>query len=232
MSTDMPMVYVVDDELEARESVGWVLRSRSILWEGFASAEAFESAIDNHPVQFGGSTAWPRSPCCLLLDVGMPGTSGLILFERLLERRLTERMPVIFLTGHGDVPMAVSTLKRGAFDFVEKPASAPVLLAKIDLAIAASKDVLRRSKDVASVRDRISCLTRREREVTYHAIQGLTNNEIADQLSINVRTVETHRAAAFTKLGVRSALDLMNQLRAAAEDPLSLVSGSDKTAEA
>ena len=231
MSIELPMVYVIDDELEARESVGWMLRSRSILWDGFASAEAFEAAIDSHPIQFGGSSAWPSAPSCLLLDVGMPGTSGLVLFERLLDRGLEQRAPIIFLTGHGDVPMAVAALKRGAFDFLEKPTSAPSLVAKIEAAHAASALALRRAKGVGSILERINAMTPREREVTFHAVKGLTNNEIATTLGINVRTVETHRAAAFSKVQARSALDLMNQLRAISEDPLSLLSGGDKVSD-
>jgi two-component system response regulator DctR len=119
----LPTVYLVDDEDVVRDALAWLLRSRRLLSEGFASAEAFEAMIDGRLATRdpGGFSSWPGSPSCLLLDVRMPGTSGLVLFERLIERKLLSVMPVIFLTGHGDVPTAVAAVKRGAFDFVEKP---------------------------------------------------------------------------------------------------------------
>jgi len=159
----------------------------------------------------------------------MPGMSGLQLFEHLLERGLIDKVPVIFLTGHGDVPMAVSALKRGAFDFVEKPASPPQLLSRIDAALASSASVLKRVREAASVRERLQELTRREREVTYHVVSGRQNNEIAEILCINVRTVENHRAAAFSKLAVRSAIDLVHQLRGAGAEPTVLLESDDRS---
>ena len=110
----LPMVYLVDDEDIVRDAVAWLLRSRRLLSQGHASAEAFEAALAG----VSGS-AWPTAPACLLLDLRMHGMSGLALFERLADRGLTEALPVIFLTGHGDVPTAVAAVKRGAFDFVE-----------------------------------------------------------------------------------------------------------------
>ncbi|MBL0729586.1 response regulator transcription factor [Piscinibacter sp. HJYY11] len=223
MSSPVPTVYVVDDEVEARESMGWVLRSRRILWEGYASADAFEAAIDAYPLQMGGAEAWPGCASCVLLDVGMPGTSGLVLFERLRNRGMIERMPVIFLTGHGDVAMAVAALQRGAFDFIEKPAAAAQLVSRIDAALASSREHLRKVKEQALLRQSISVLTRREREVAYQAVLGQTNGEIAESLRINIRTVETHRAAAFAKLGARSPLELLHRLRQANTDPVVLI---------
>ncbi|MCK6433578.1 MAG: response regulator, partial [Aquabacterium sp.] len=115
----LPVVYLVDDEPVVRDALAWLLRSRRLLSEGHASADAFEAWLATQDLAGG----WPTAPACLLLDVRMPGTSGLVLFDRLIERGLAERLPVIFLTGHGDVPTAVSAVKRGAFDFVEKPFS-------------------------------------------------------------------------------------------------------------
>lgn len=119
----LPMVYLVDDEDVVRDALAWLLRSRRLLSEGFASAEAFETMLDARlgATPATAAPAWPVAPSCLLLDVRMPGTSGLALFDRLIERRLLQFMPVIFLTGHGDVPTAVAAVKRGAYDFVEKP---------------------------------------------------------------------------------------------------------------
>ena len=104
----LPTVYLVDDEDVVRDALAWLLRSRRLLSEGFPSAETFEAMLD------GRQSGWPTAPSCLLLDVRMPGTSGLVLFERLIERKLLEALPVIFLTGHGDVPTAVAAVKRGA----------------------------------------------------------------------------------------------------------------------
>jgi FixJ family two-component response regulator len=113
----IPMVYLVDDEPVVRDALAWLLRSRRLLSEGFGNAEDFEAWLDKRDLARG----WPDAPSCLLLDVRMPGTSGLVLFERLVARGLTAALPVIFLMGHGDVPTAVATVKRGAFDFVESP---------------------------------------------------------------------------------------------------------------
>ena len=126
----LPMVYLVDDEDVVRDAVAWLLRSRRLLSLGHKSAEAFEAALDAAPSAMRGS--WPMSPSCLLLDLRMHGMSGLALFERLVERGLTGAMPVIFLTGHGDVPTAVAAVKRGAFDFVEKPFSNNALVDRIE----------------------------------------------------------------------------------------------------
>src|SRR5687768_15107270 len=113
----LPMIYLVDDEDVVRDALAWLLRSRRLLSEGFASGEAFEAMLEGQPG--AARKSWPSAPSCLLLDMRMPGMSGLTLFERLIERGLTDALPVIFLTGHGDVPTAVAAVKRGAFDFVE-----------------------------------------------------------------------------------------------------------------
>ena len=112
----LPLVYIVDDEDVVRDALAWLLRSRRLLSEGFTSAEAFEAAVFQHGD--ARQPEWPQAPGCLLLDVRMPGLSGLALFDRLVERGCLPVLPVIFLTGHGDVPTAVAAVKRGAFDFV------------------------------------------------------------------------------------------------------------------
>ena len=117
----IPVVYLVDDEDVVRDALAWLLRSRRLLSLGFGSGEAFEAWLAERTAPPHG--AWPDAPACLLLDVRMPGMSGLVLFDRLAERGLLEALPIIFLTGHGDVPTAVAAVKRGAFDFVEKPFS-------------------------------------------------------------------------------------------------------------
>lgn len=215
----LPMVYLVDDETVVRDALAWLLRSRRLLSEGFASAEAFEAMLDAHPAASqpdGGQGAWPTAPSCLLLDVRMPGTSGLVLFDRLIERELTRLMPVIFLTGHGDVPTAVTSVKRGAFDFVEKPFSDNALVDRVERALECSADAIVHQRTRQGVHRRLGELTDREREVMYCVIDGRPNKLIADALHISVRTVEVHRARVFEKMDVKSAVELANLLRDAA----------------
>lgn len=206
-SLGLPVVYLVDDEAVVRDALAWLLRSRRLLSEGFASAEAFET----HLAQ--ARSPWPDAPSCLVLDMRMPGTSGLVLFERLVERGLTARLPVIFLTGHGDVPTAVAAVKQGAFDFVEKPFSNNALVDRVEQALELSAAALLRRRDVESVARALQELTEREHEVMRLVIEGRPNKAIADQLAISVRTVEVHRARVFDKMQVRSAVELANLLR-------------------
>jgi two-component system, LuxR family, response regulator DctR len=200
-------VYLVDDEDVVRDALAWLLRSRRLLSEGFPSAEAFEAMLDGRP------PGWPTSPSCLLLDVRMPGTSGLVLFERLIERALLDSMPVIFLTGHGDVPTAVAAVKRGAFDFVEKPFADNALVDRIEQALMRSSEAILKRRDAESVARRLADLTDRERDVMRLVVEGRPNKLIADELDISVRTVEVHRARVFEKMDVRSAVELANALR-------------------
>ena len=203
----IPVVYLVDDEDVVRDALAWLLRSRRRLSEGFASAEAFDAYLAAQPQPF------PTAPACLVLDVRMPGTSGLVLFERLIERELLSVLPVIFLTGHGDVPTAVSAVKRGAFDFVEKPFSNNALVDRVELALQASATTLAARRQVGRVQRLQAELTERERDVMQLIIEGRPNKLIADALAISVRTVEVHRARVFDKMGVKSAVELANLLR-------------------
>jgi two-component system, LuxR family, response regulator DctR len=208
----LPMVYLVDDEEVVRDALAWLLRSRRLLSEGFGSAEAFEAMLDALPA--ARRDDWPNAPSCLLLDVRMPGTSGLSLFERLAERGLTEALPVIFLTGHGDVPTAVSAVKRGAFDFVEKPFSDNALVDRIEQALGLSEASIMQRRERQSRAQSLSGLTERERDVMRLVIEGRPNKLIADALNISVRTVEVHRSRVFEKMNVKSAVELANALRA------------------
>lgn len=206
----IPLVLIVDDEDVLRDALAWLLRSRRLLSEGFASAEALEAWLAAR------ATPWPQgqdAPACLLLDVRMPATSGLVLFERLVERGLVETVPVIFLTGHGDVPTAVAAVKRGAFDFVEKPFSNNALVDRVEQALAASAAALRRRHGQHAQERALAELTEREREVMRLVVEGRPNKIIADDLGISVRTVEVHRARVFEKMKVRSAVELANLLR-------------------
>jgi two-component system response regulator DctR len=203
----IPVVYVVDDEDVVRDSFAWLLRSRRLLSEAFSSAEAFEAFVGGQP------PGWPTSPACLLLDVRMPGMSGLALFAHLGERGLLSALPVIFLTGHGDVPTAVTAVKAGAFDFVEKPFSNNALVDRIEQALQASGDELQRRRALQAVERTRAGLTEREAEVMRLVVAGRPNKLIADELGISVRTVEVHRARVFEKMNVRSAVELANLLR-------------------
>jgi two-component system response regulator DctR len=206
------VVYLVDDEDVIRDALAWLLRTRRLLSESFASAEAFEAMLEGRP----RPPEWPRTPACLLLDVRMPGMSGLTLFEKLAERRLTEVLPVIFLTGHGDVPTAVACVKRGAFDFVEKPFSDNTLVDRIEQALRASAASIAVRDRRNALERRVAELTDRERDVMRLVAEGRPNKLIAEQLGISVRTVEVHRARLFDKMDVRSAAELANVLGEAA----------------
>jgi two-component system response regulator DctR len=206
----LPMVYLVDDEDVVREALAWLLRSRRLLSEGFASGEAFEVFLAGKSAP--GMVDWPAAPSCLLLDVRMPGRSGLALFDRLVERQLTEALPVIFLTGHGDVPTAVGAVKRGAFDFVEKPFSDNAMVDRVEQALARSEATLVRRAEQRQVERALSELTERERDVLRLVVEGRPNKLIADALDISVRTVEVHRARVFDKMNVKSAVELANLL--------------------
>lgn len=208
--TGLPVVHLVDDEPVVREALGWLLRTRRLLSEAHPSAEAFERMLLSR-----GDRAY-ADPACLLLDIRMPGLSGIELFDRLVARGVLPLMPVIFLTGHGDVPTAVAAIQRGAFDFVEKPFSDNALVDRIERALEASRSALEARQRRVHWVAREAELTEREREVMRLVVDGRPNKLIADALAISVRTVEVHRARVFEKLGVRSAVELANMLRESA----------------
>ena len=198
-------VYIVDDDASVREALAWLLRSRHLLSESYPGGEEFDAMLA------GGFS--PGQPCCLLLDVRMPGVSGLALFDKLIQRGLVEAMPVIFLTGHADVPTAVDMVKRGAFDFCEKPFSDNALVDRIEEALRKSAEVLAAQRAQGRLQTRLADLTERERDVMQLVARGMPNKLIADQLAISVRTVEVHRARVFDKMEVKSAVELANLLR-------------------
>ncbi|MBA3774028.1 MAG: response regulator transcription factor [Ramlibacter sp.] len=198
-------VFIVDDDASVREALAWLLRSRHLLSESYVGGEEFDAMLA------GGFS--PAHPCCLLLDVRMPGMSGLALFDKLAQCGLVEVMPVIFLTGHADVPTAVDLVKRGAFDFCEKPFSDNALVDRVEQAIGQSRQVLAARHEKNRLQVRLADLTERERDVMRLVAEGLPNKLIADQLDISVRTVEVHRARVFDKMEVKSAVELVNALR-------------------
>jgi two-component system response regulator DctR len=196
MSTGL--AYLVDDDAAIRDALAWLLRSRGVQSRAWPSAEAF---LADYREDMSG---------CLLLDIRMVGMTGTELFDHLLERGCT--MPVIFLTGHGDVPLAVKALKRGAFDFIEKPFNDNELADRVIEALRHEES--RRWQDGmrAEVGERLASLTEREREVMASILAGKLNKVIADELQIAMRTVEVHRARIFDKMGVRSAVELAQRL--------------------
>jgi two-component system, LuxR family, response regulator DctR len=198
-------VYIVEDDASVRDALAWLLRSRRWPSMAFNSAEAFITAVGNGLAL--------SQPTCLLLDVRMPGKSGLELFDWLAAHDLHEMVAVIFLTGHADVPTAVAAVKRGAFDFCEKPFSDNALVDRIEQALIRSRLAIEASVARTGVEQRLSDLTDRERHVMRLVVQGLPNKLIADQLAISVRTVEVHRARVFEKMDIKSAVELANLLR-------------------
>lgn len=198
-------VFLVDDDASVREALAWLLRSRHLPSESYDSAEAFEQMLHTGFA--------PTQPCCLLLDVRMPGMSGLALFDKLVERGLAQVMPVIFLTGHADVPTAVAAVKRGAFDFCEKPFSDNALVDRVEQALQQSTQIIQARCAQTSLQARLTGLTEREHDVMRLVVEGLPNKLIADQLDISVRTVEVHRSRVFDKMEVKSAVELANSLR-------------------
>lgn len=204
-------VFIVDDDASVRDAMAWLLRSRRLMSESFASADAFEKMLqEKFP---GPQTPVPTEAGCILLDVRMPGQSGLALFETLIDNGLAHTWPVIFLTGHADVPTAVDSVKRGAFDFCEKPFSDNALVDRVEQALALSQDRLAVHQQSAGLVSRLDELTERERDVMRLVVAGLPNKLIADQLDISVRTVEVHRSRVFEKMDVKSAVELANLLR-------------------
>lgn len=198
-------VYIVDDDSGARDALAWLLRTRRLPSEVFASAEAF-NALLVHGLKL-------TTPSCLLLDVRMPGMSGLALFDKLTGYGLLRLLPVIFLTGHADVPTAVTAVRQGAFDFCEKPFSDNALVDRIEQALASSALALLQNDASSSVQARLASLSEREKAVMHLVLDGLPNKLVADRLEISVRTVEVHRARVFDKMGVKSAVELANAMQ-------------------
>lgn len=204
-------VFIIDDDAIVRDAMAWLLRSRRLMSESFENADAFERMLSG---KFPGTNApVPTEAGCILLDVRMPGQSGLALFETLIGNGLAHTWPVIFLSGHADVPTAVDSVKRGAFDFCEKPFSDNALVDRVEQALALSQERLALRLQSAGLVTRLEELTERERDVMRLVVEGLPNKLIASQLDISVRTVEVHRSRVFEKMDVKSAVELANLLR-------------------
>ncbi|PHV33448.1 response regulator [Janthinobacterium rivuli] len=194
------MLHIIDDEEVVRDSLSWLAASRSIESRNYASAQQFLDSLDG---------SFDAAGDCVLLDVRMPDMNGIALFDQLVKRDLTARLPVIFLTGHGDVPMAVDSLKRGAFDFFEKPFNDNDLMDRVQQGLANS----RQAGELAAVHARLATLSTREREVLDLILAGKMNKVVADKLGISMRTVEVHRAHIFDKMQVKTAVELAGLLK-------------------
>jgi len=193
-NADMGVVHIVDDEEAIRDSLEWLMASRAINCRKWESGADFLSAL---PLE---------CPAAIILDVRMPGLSGPDIFERLLSQGCDA--PVIFLTGHAEVPVAVEVLKNGAFDFVEKPFNDNRLVDLAERALRRHRELRESARDSAAVEGRLAMLTAREQEVMALILAGLLNKQIAGKLDLAIRTVEFHRATILGKMAVQNAVEL------------------------
>lgn len=198
MTTISQTVFVVDDDEAVRRSLALLIRSMGLVAEVFESAQAFLAVCD---AQRSG---------CLLLDIRMPGMSGLELQEELQRRAID--LPVIFITGHGDVAMAVRAMKSGAVDFIEKPFNDQHLLDRINQSLELDRVARQARAERSSLAARIKLLSPREREVMGRIVAGQANKVIAIELGLSERTVEIHRAKVMTKTGTRSLAELVTMV--------------------
>jgi len=195
MTTAKPIVFVVDDDVWLRESLETLIQDEGWQPETFASAQEF---LD-HPPTF--------SPSCLVLDICLPGLNGLELQKRVAVERTD--MPIIFITGHGDIPMSVGAMKAGAVEFLTKPFNDTVLLAAIRQALERSRKALSQEEERHELRDRYASLTPRERDVMTLVVSGLLNKQVAGELGISESTVKAHRGQVMQKMNANSVADLV-----------------------
>jgi FixJ family two-component response regulator/signal transduction histidine kinase len=188
-------VYVVDDDEAVRDSLQWLLEGKDYRVKCFDSSESFLSRFD------------PREVACLIADIRMDGMSGLELQDRLLERK--SPLPIVFITGHGDVPMAVTTMKKGAMDFIEKPFKEEELLGLVERMLDQARSAFSQHQEQASRDALLSRLTTREAQVLERIVAGRLNKQIADDLGISIKTVEAHRANIMEKLNANTVADLL-----------------------
>lgn len=188
-------VFVVDNDRDIRQSLRRLLEEVDLKVEGFSSASSFLEAYDSD------------TPGCLLLDIRMPGMSGIELQQAMLDRQLC--LPIIFITGHADVEIAVECMKRGAFEFIQKPFRAQTLLDSIQRALSLDRDNREARLAISEAKRRFASLTAREREVAQLVVKGLSNRDIARQRGVSSQAIDAQRSKAMTKLQVANLADLV-----------------------
>ncbi|MDR2154083.1 MAG: response regulator [Burkholderiaceae bacterium] len=188
-------VYVIDDDEAVRDSVQWLLEGQDFQTRCFESAEAFLARYD------------PSEVACALIDIRMDGMSGLELQDRLIERH--SLLPIAFITGHGDVPLAVDTMKKGALDFVQKPFKQDQLVLLVERLLEQARVNYAKHQQVTNRNALLARLTGRESQVLERIVAGRLNKQMADDLGISIKTVEAHRANIMEKLGISTVADLL-----------------------
>ncbi len=188
-------VYVVDDDEAVRDSLQWLLEGKDYRVRCFESAESFLSRYD------------PREVACLIVDIRMAGMTGLELQDRLIERR--SPLPIVVITGHGDVPMAVDSMKKGAMDFIQKPFNDEELVSLVERMLEHARGAFTQHQQSARRDALLSKLTGREAQVLERIVAGRLNKQIADDLGISIKTVEAHRANIMEKLNANTVADLL-----------------------
>jgi FixJ family two-component response regulator len=196
MKDETPIIYLVDDDEAVRDALGMLFKSIGLKHAAYASALEFLERYDR------------KRHSCLVADIRMPGLSGLELQQRLNEQRA--EIPIIFITGHGDVPMAVTAMKSGAADFVQKPFRDQDLIDRINKALARDRERRHGRAEEEEIRGRVALLTPREKEVMQRVVRGQANKVIAMDLGVSQRTVELHRARVMRKLKMRSVAELVH----------------------
>jgi FixJ family two-component response regulator len=199
-STPSPCIFLIDDDEAVRDSLEWLLKSHNEKVKSYDSAESFLNSGEDFNNAVG----------CVLTDIRMPGMSGLELQTHV--RGLAPHLPIILMTGHGDIPMAVQSMQNGAFDFIEKPFSEDDLIQRIRRCLSHVAEHVSEQEQLKVIRQRTEDLTPRETEVMERMVQGRMNKQIADDLGISIKTVELHRARVMEKMEAPSLADLVRQI--------------------
>ena len=195
MTAKKGIVYVVDDDEAVRDSLQWLLEGKDYRVRCFESAEAFLARYD------------PREVACLIADIRMHGMTGLELQDKLIERH--SPLPIVFITGHGDVPMAVDTMKKGALDFIQKPFDESAFVSVVERMLEHARTAFTDQQQAATREALLAKLTGRESQVLERIVAGRLNKQIADDLGISIKTVEAHRANIMEKMGANTVADLL-----------------------